>query len=129
MAFGLDPAHRADQPRPVEVSRDVGHDHLAVAHDDDAVAGRQHLAQDMRDQDAAHAGLDRAAHMGQELPGRMRVKRGGRLVENDEPRGRVRDREGARDLDHLLAADGQVLNQIARPHAVARERSRRACRE
>ncbi len=49
----------------------------------------------------------------------MRVERGGRLVENDEARGRVRDREGARDLDHLLSADGQVLNQIAWPYAVA----------
>ena len=49
----------------------------------------------------------------------MRVERGGRLVEKDEARGRIRDREGARDLDHLLAADGQVLNQVARSHAVA----------
>ena len=57
--------------------------------------------------------------MREELPGRMRVERGGRLVENDEARGRVRDREGARDLDHLPSADRQVLNQIAWPHAVA----------
>ena len=57
--------------------------------------------------------------MRQELPSRMRVKRGGRLVENDKARGRIRDREGARNLDHLLSADRQILNQIAWPHAVA----------
>ncbi len=49
----------------------------------------------------------------------MRVERGGRLVENDKARRRLRDREGARDFDHLLSADGQVLNQIAGPDAMA----------
>ena len=63
LSFGLDAAHGADQLRPVEIARDVDHDHLAVAHDHDAVARREHLAQDMRDQHAACARSHRLAHI------------------------------------------------------------------
>src|ERR1700722_1113298 len=119
--FRLDAPHRAHQLRPVEIAGDVGYNHLAVAHDDDAVAGRQDLAEDMRDQDTTRAGCDGAAHMRQELLGRMRIERGCRFVEDDEPGWRVGHRESARDLDHLLAANGQILNQIAGPHTVARK--------
>src|SRR5258708_453455 len=56
--------------------------------------------------------------MRQELSSGVRVKRGGRLVQNNKPRGRVGHRESAGDFDHLLAPDGQILNQIAWSHAV-----------
>src|SRR3984957_2054744 len=69
----------------------------------------------MGDQDTADSGFDRATHMRQELPSGMRVQRRRWFVENDEARLRIRDREGARDFDHLLSPDGQVLNQIAGP--------------
>src|ERR1700722_13581053 len=75
----------------------------------------------MGDQHAADARFDRAAHMCQQLCGRMRIQRGGRFVKNDEARSRVRDRESACNLDHLPSADGQVLNQIAWTHAVSRK--------
>ena len=65
------------------------------------------------------AARDEAADEGEELPGDMRVERGGRLVEDDERQRRVGDREGARDLHHLPAADREVADDVARRDAVA----------
>src|ERR1019366_2994091 len=55
---------------------------------------------------------------GEQLPGRVGVERRRRLVENDEVGRSVRDRESARDLDHLPPPDPQVLGEIGRRDAV-----------
>ena len=74
-SLALKAAHRADQLGAVEISRAAFRHHLAVAHHDDAVASRQHLTQNVRDQRAADPGVDRAAHIGQQLFGGMLVER------------------------------------------------------
>ncbi len=81
----------------------------------------QHLAEQMRDQDAAAAAGDEAAHEGQQLAGRVRIERGGRLVEDDQSSGSCGHREGARHLDHLAPADGQVADDVGGRDAVARK--------
>ena len=48
----LGAAHGGDQPVAVEGRGTVGGDDLAVAHHDDAVGIVEHLAEQMRDQDA-----------------------------------------------------------------------------
>ena len=83
---------RLDEPRPVEAVGGVARDDLAVAHHDDAVAGREHLVEEVRDQDAAQARVDAAPDEGEELARGMRVERRGRLVEDDEPERRVGQR-------------------------------------
>ena len=86
------------------------------------------LAQQMRDQDAAVAAGDEAAHEGQQLAGRVRVERRCRLVEDDQIERVLGHREGARHLDHLAPADRQVADNVRRPRCRGRERSRRAWR-
>ena len=71
---------------------------------------------------------DDAADEGEELAGGMGVERGGRLVEDDEVERVVGDGEGARDLDHLAAADREVADDVGRRRCRGRERSRRAWR-
>ena len=112
-------AHCRDQPLAVEGSGAVGGDHLAVAHDDDAVGIVEHFAQQMRDQDAAGACGDDPAHEGQQLAGRVGIERGGRLVQDDQMQRVVGDGEGARHLDHLAPADRQVANDVGGADIVA----------
>src|SRR5271165_4950862 len=115
----LDPAHRRHKPRAAEIAGSVFGDNLTVAHDQDTVAGLENLAENVGDEHAADAGIDRAPHIGQKLPCGAGVERGGRLVEDDEASRRVGNGESARDLDHLPPADREVLRQIAGADAVA----------
>ena len=117
----LDVAHGGDQPLPVEGRGIVGGDHLAVAHDDDAIGIVEHLAEQMRDQDGADAAGIGAAHEGQQLAGRVGIERGGRLVQDDQVQRLVGDGEGARHLDHLAPADRQVANDVGGCDVVARK--------
>ena len=114
-------AHRANEPGPVEIPGGVLQHNLAVAHDGDPVAGAQHLAQYVGNQRATQPVGDRAADMGEQLSGRMFVQRRGRFVENDQSRGRVGDREGAGDFDHLASADGERLDDVRRRHPMSGE--------
>ena len=118
--FG-DASHRRDERVAGERCRRPFGDHLAVAHDDDAVGASRDLAEEMRDQDAGAAARNEAADEGEKLPGDMRVERGGRLVEDDERHRRIGDGEGAGDLDHLAAADREIADDVARRDAVARK--------
>ncbi len=118
-AFSAFRAHRGDQLVAVEGGGLVGGDHLAVAHDDDAVGVVENLAEEMRDQDAARAGRHGAAHESEKLPGGVGVERGGRLVEDDEVERVVGHGEGARDLHHLAPPDRQVRDDCVRRDAVA----------
>ena len=81
-----------------------GHD-LAVAHHDHAVGVIQNLAKEMRDQNAARATGDEAAHEGEKLARRMRIERGCRLIKDDEAERRIGDREGTRHLDRRALAE------------------------
>ena len=119
--IALDASHRGDELGSGEVPRGVGGDDLPVAHDDDAVAGFQDLAENVRNQHAAQPRSDGAAHIGEQLSGRVRVERGRRLVQDHEARRRVRDGEGAGDLDHLPPADREVLDEIVRADPMRRK--------
>src|SRR5580658_1039145 len=84
--LGRDPAHRSDQTVPIERYGEIRYDHLAVAHDGDAVAIVQNLAEDVGDQCAAHASSNRISDIAEQLTRGLLVERGGRLVEDHEPR-------------------------------------------
>ena len=103
--LGRDPAHRSDQTVPIERRGEIRYDHLAVAHDGDAVAIVQNLAEDVGDQCATHASSNRISDIAEQLARGLLVERRGRLVEDHEPRRPVGDREGARDFDHLPSPD------------------------
>ncbi len=45
----------------------------------------------------------------------------GRLVEDDEPDGLIRDRERARDLDHLALRERQIADDVASRDPVTRK--------
>ena len=75
----------------------------------------------MRDQDAAAARGDEAAHEGEQLAGRMRIERRGRLVEDDQVQRLAGQRESARHLNHLPPADRQVARNVVRRDPVVRK--------
>jgi hypothetical protein len=106
-------AHGGDKRVAGVASGLPGVDNEPVAHDDDAVRGGEDLAQQMRDEDAAAAGGNEAAHESEQLPGHMGVERRGRFVQNDQPYRDVRHRKGAGDLDHLTSGDGEVADKVA----------------
>ena len=72
----------------------------------------------MRDQHHRAACLDERPDIGEQLAGQDRIQRRGRLVEDDQLHLPVADREGARDLDHLPAGDGEVADDGVRVDAV-----------
>ncbi len=55
----------------------------------------------------------------EELLGRNRIKRRGRLIENDKAQRNVGHGEGAGDLRHLALADGQIGNGVIGLYAMA----------
>ncbi len=104
-------------------------DHLAVAHDDDAVGGGEDLAEEMRDQDARAAARRRSG-------GRRREAGRRRTASSDEVgSSRMTSRTGvsvtvkARAISTIWRrAIGEVADDVARRRCHGRERSRRACR-
>jgi len=81
----------------------------------------EHLAEQVRDQDAALAGGDEAPHVGEELAGRVDVQRRRRLVEHDQIERILGEREGACHLHHLPSADREVAHVGGCGDVVARK--------
>ena len=106
---------------PVKFFRRALCNGLAVLHHHDAVTGAQNVAEQMRNQDHAGALCHLASDKGQELLGGHRIKRRGRLIENDQAQRNVGHREGAGDFRHLALADGQIGNSIIGANAMAGE--------
>ena len=92
-----------------------------VAHDGDAVGGREDFAEQVGDQDHAAAGRGEAADVGEQLAGEHAVERRRGLVEDHHLGWRVGLGEGAGDLDHLPAGDREAADLRARVDAVAGE--------
>ena len=106
-------AHRLDQ-RGGGVGGGRGVlDHAAIAHDDHAGGGAQHLLEQVRDEHHGPAMGREAAHVVDELPGPARVERGGGLVQDHEPR-RLRGGARQRDLHHLPPTDRELAHQVPR---------------
>ena len=95
-------------------------DDAAVAHHHDPVGGLEDLAEHVRDQHAGAAFGDEPAHEGA-AAGRATTASSDEVGSSriTSRAGSVRDREGARDLHHLRAADRQVADDVAGADAVA----------
>src|SRR3990170_1438069 len=81
---------------------------LSILHHHDAVAGPKNVTEQMGDQDYAGALGHLFSDKAQKLLGRHRIKRGCRLIENDQAQRTVGHREGTRNLRHLALADWQI---------------------
>ena len=116
-----DAPHGNNQLSAIEGLCAVGSGNLAVTHHHDPIAAAEDFAQKMGNEDEAHPACYRTAHEGQQLAGCMGVQRRSRLVQNDQGGRLVCHGEGARHLDHLAAAEGEVLHQIGRADTMAGE--------
>ena len=105
----------------IELAGLSNRDDARIAHDHDSLRGGEDLAEQMRDENAAHARSHMLAHEGQELSRDDGVERGGRLVEDDQTGRVVGNREGSGDLDHLPLGDRQVADDLAGVDAVTRK--------
>ena len=104
--FGLDPTHRANQLGPIEVSRDVGRDHLAVPHDDDAIGHGHRFDLIMRHIDGrGFQPLVQFLDFGAHLHAQFGVEVGERLVEQEHLRVA---HDGAAHGDALALAAGKL---------------------
>ena len=64
----------------------VGPDHEPISHDDDAIRGRQDLAEQVGDEDGRASLLGEAPHEVEELARDHGVQARGRFIEDDELR-------------------------------------------
>src|SRR5689334_1960906 len=86
-------------------------DYDAAVHEDDAVGHLTREAHLVRYDDHRHAGVGQATNDRQHLADQLGVERGGRLVEQHEPRS---DGKGSRDRHALLLTTGQTVWQVMR---------------
>ena len=90
-----------------------GLDRLAAAEHGDAVGDLEHLAELVRDEDDRDALAPQRAQDLEQVQGLLRRQDGGRLVEDQDVGVPV---ERLHDLDALLLADADVLDERARLH-------------
>ena len=90
-----------------------GLDRLAAAEHGDAVGDLEHLAELVRDEDDRDALAPQRAQDLEQVQGLLRRQDGGRLVEDQDVGVPV---ERLHDLDALLLADSDVLDERARVH-------------
>ena len=112
--------HLADHPSLVDLPRIGSRDTLAVAKHRHPVRDREHVLDEVRDEDEAASLLALEAiedlEEGRDLG---RRERRGRLVEDDDRGAR---KEYPRELDELLQTDGEVSDPLARVDVEAEAR-------
>ena len=113
--------HSCHQLIAVEAGSAIGCDNHPVAHNYDAIGICEDFAEEVRDQHATCTHSDHSPHMGEQLPGRMAVKRRSRFVKDDEMERILCDRERACHFDHLAFTDRQVSDDSIGSNAVVRE--------
>ena len=103
--FEIATDHQADQLALIQFRGGLRADGAAIPQDRDAVGEPLDFLQAMRDVDDAHALAGQSAQLDEQGLGLRLRERGGRLVENENPRAGG-ERPG--DFDHLLLRDAQV---------------------
>ena len=103
--------HAVDDPALVDGGARFGRDRPAVAEHRDAVADRQHVVEEMRDEHDAAPGLAQPAQQREQPLDLGRRQRRGRLVQDDDARA---GEQHARELDQLLQAERQRAHPRAR---------------
>ena len=85
---------------------------MPVSEDGDPICEREHLADDVGDEEDRKAGIAKAAQMVEELFRLLLAQRCGWLVEDDQLRVAV---ESLRDFDELSITDAEGADQRPRP--------------